>query len=279
MQGHCAILSRRRWKELGLGLSLLFGLAACSQSDSDSSCNAAANGLKSTGWDGQDLNEKQLSFIFLKGPSAATAEIGTFMQFNSAPSAFFVQGSNVEDYTAQLVALRDQGHLIGNSGYRYADITQAAHPVLELRTTDALIRPYITGNMFLFYAPLKVFNEQTSALFRVNRLGKYIGPIKDDTTPSPTFRYDEQCWLDDLTPAACAAQYFDEITRLNRGIVAFTDTQTKTLEMLNQLLPQLTAFGFSFVRLDQIPGIRTALTRAGGQVDQAAGPAACDDYE
>jgi len=49
--------------------------------------------------------------------------------------------------------------------------------------------------------------------------------------------------------------------------------------MLQELVPQLKAFGFDLVRLDEIPSVRSALSRAGGQVDQVAGPQACDDYE
>jgi hypothetical protein len=160
-----------------------------------------------------------------------------------------------------------------------ATATRTEQPVLELRTTDALITPYVTGNLFLFYAPLKSFDDQTAALLESNGLGKYVGPIKDDSLPSPTFQYDEQCWIEALAPSVCAAQYFTEAQRLGRGVLAFHDTDSRTLVMLQELVPQLKAFGFDLVRLDEIPSVRSALSRAGGQVDQVAGPQACDDYE
>lgn len=279
MLGASLISRPKRAIGLCLGLCLTLSLGACTDSgDQETTCNLSANGLKSEGWGGSELQDKQLSFIFLKGPSAVSADIGDFLQAQGISAVYFVQGAEVEANKSQLAILREQGHLIANGGYRYQDVTQSSHPVLELRTTDALITPYVTSNIFLFYAPLKAFNEQSAALLRANGLGKYVGPIYDDTVPSETFRYDEQCWEEGLSPAACAQQYFDEIKRLNKGIIAFTDTQPKTLELLNELVPQLSAFGFNFARIDQIPSIRTALTRAGALVD-ATGANSCDDYD
>ncbi len=274
-----SLFSRRtRARTTGLILISAILLASCNKSEDETTCNLDANGLKSEGWNSSELKDLELSFIFLKGPSGVSADIGDVLQLNGISALFFVQGSAIEGNKDQLPILKDQGHLIGNGGYRYQDLTKAEHPVLELRTTDGLITPYVTGNMFLFHAPLKSFNEQSAALYRANGLGKYVGPIFDDTTPSETFRYDEQCWVDNLTPAVCAQQYFDELKRIGKGIVAFNDTQPKSLEMLNELLPQLKTFGFTFVRIDQIPSIRSALTRAGALVD-ATGSSSCDDYD
>lgn len=267
-----------RWG-MTISLGYALSLGACNSSDDqETTCNLSANGLKSEGWDGAELGDKQLSFIFLKGPSAVTSDVGDFLQAQGIAAVFFVQGVSVEGNKNHLATLKEQGHLIGNGGYRYQDVTQTVHPVLELRTADGLITPYVSNNMFLFYAPLKSFNEQAAASFRANGLGKYVGPIHDDTTPSETFRYDEQCWAEGIEPAGCAAQYFDEIKRLGKGIVAFNDTDPRTLELLQELVPQLSAFGFSFARIDQIPSIRTALTRAGALVDET-GANSCDDYD
>lgn len=267
---------RSRWAVL-LGLAL--GLAGCGLAAKSKTCNLKAKGLSGTGWNGQELAGGQIALIFLKGPSSVSADIGAYLEAQSIRAGFFVQGSAVEGQEKVLEEIRDQGHLLGNGSYRYQDLTQAEQPVLELRTTDALITPYVTGNLFLFYAPLKSFDDQTAALLESNGLGKYVGPIKDDSLPSPTFQYDEQCWIEALAPSVCAAQYFTEAQRLGRGVLAFHDTDSRTLVMLQELVPQLKAFGFDLVRLDQIPSVRSALSRAGGQVDQVAGPQACDDYE
>ncbi|MFY7928231.1 MAG: polysaccharide deacetylase family protein [Oligoflexus sp.] len=267
---------RSRWAVL-LGLAL--GLAGCGLAAKSKTCNLKAKGLSGRGWNGQELAGGQLALIFLKGPSSVSADIGAYLEAQSIRAGFFVQGSAVEGQEKVLEEIRDQGHLLGNGSYRYQDLTQAEQPVLELRTTDALITPYVTGNLFLFYAPLKSFDDQTAALLESNGLGKYVGPIKDDSLPSPTFQYDEQCWIEALAPSVCAAQYFTEAQRLGRGVLAFHDTDSRTLVMLQELVPQLKAFGFDLVRLDEIPSVRSALSRAGGQVDQVAGPQACDDYE
>ncbi len=77
----------------------------------------------------------------------------------------------------------------------------------------------------------------------------------------------------------CAEQYFNEIVRIGHGIIPFHDEDTRSAELLRQLIPELKAYGFSFVRLDQIPDLRLALTANGGIPDAAKGAEVCHDYE
>jgi len=162
---------RSRWAVL-LGLAL--GLAGCGLAAKSKTCNLKAKGLSGRGWNGQELAGGQLALIFLKGPSSVSADIGAYLEAQSIRAGFFVQGSAVEGQEKVLEEIRDQGHLLGNGSYRYQDLTQAEQPVLELRTTDALITPYVTGNLFLFYAPLKSFDDQTAAARYRSDLGLYI---------------------------------------------------------------------------------------------------------
>ncbi len=267
-----------RWG-LTLSVALSFGWAGACQKASKKVCDwKDSKGLNIAGWTGENLNDKELSLIFLKGPSEVTREIGTFLDDEGIQASFFVQGAAVEAYEKNLeeMAAEGGGHLIGNGGYRFRNLTEAKEPVLELRTTDALISPLIFDDKFLFYAPEKSFNQSIATQLKHNGLGKYVGPIKDDTTPSETFRYDEDCWAQGIKPAACAQQYEAEIRRLGRGIIALHDTDPQTLELLKLLLPNIKDAGFSFKRLDQLANISAVLPLQGG--DSGAHVKSCQDY-
>ncbi len=267
------------WVHVGALFSICLGLSSCGLVKRGSSCDLKANHLRAEPWTGADLPDNSLSLVFLRGPSSITGDIGSFLEQRGIQASFFVRGASVEDHKSVLAELREQGHLIGNGGYTFTPLTHSKEPILELRKTDALITPEITGDMFLYHAPDGEFSEELANLLNRNGLGKYFGPIAADTVASETFMDDAGCWNNDLTVAACSEQYFNEIVRIKKGIIAFHDEDSRTLELLDSILPDLQAFGFSFVRLDKIPGLRAALEEQGSQVDAVAGEASCDDYE
>ncbi len=55
--------------------------------------------------------------------------------------------------------------------------------------------------------------------------------------------------------------------------------KTCAVELLKELIPELLAYGFTFVDLDQIPDLRLALTANGGIPDAEKGAEVCHDYE
>jgi len=259
--------------------TLSLALAGCGLVKKGSSCDLTANNLRAVPWTGAGLPLNTLSLTFLRGPSETTADIGTFLEESGIQAGFFVRGAAVTDRKATIYHLWEQGHLVGNGGYTFTALTGSREPILELRKTDALITEAVTGDMFLFHAPEGEFNQELADLLNHSGLGKYVGPIAPDAVPSETFIDDKSCWDNDISVTACAQQYFEEIVRLQKGIIPFHDEDARTLELLATLLPDLSAFGFSFVRLDQIPELRAVLEVAGSSVDQVAGESSCDDYE
>ncbi len=259
---------------------LLISLAFACQKKSDKVCDwKETKGLSVNGWTGEKLGDKELSLVFLKGPSEYTHEVNDLLKIEAIQASFFVQGAEVEEHEAVLEELvsEDAGHLIGNGGYRFRNLSEAKEPVLELRTTDALISHFVSESKFFFYAPEKAFNQNIATQLKYNGLAKYVGPIKDDTLPSETFRYDEECWASDLSVAACVLQYETEIQRLGRGTIAFHDTSEKTVSLLEELLPALKTSGYSFKRLDEVTSIAAVLPAASLTGDASVD--SCQDYE
>jgi peptidoglycan/xylan/chitin deacetylase (PgdA/CDA1 family) len=274
------VKGRRPQRGLFWGGILLVFVCAC-QKKSDKVCDwSQSKGLNVQGWTGEKLGQKELSLVFLKGPSEYTADISTLLQQQSIQASFFVQGAQVEEHEAVLaeISSEEAGHLIGNGGYRFRNLTEAKEPVLELRTTDALISDFVRGSRFLFYAPEKAFSQNIATQLKYNGLAKYVGPIKDDTTPSENFRYDEECWAQGMSVAACTLQYEAEIQRLGRGIIAFHDTSEQTLNLLETLLPALQTSGYVFKRLDEVTAIAAVLPAAGLAAETSSAKS-CQDYE
>ncbi len=261
--------------------SLLLPLAFSCQKSSEKVCDwSQSKGLSVSGWTGEKLGDKELSLVFLKGPTEYTPEIAELLKEQAIQASFFVQGAAVEEHEAILEELvsEEAGHLIGNGGYRFRNLSEAKEPVLELRTTDALISHFVSESKFFFYAPEKVFNQNIATQFKYNGLAKYVGPIKDDTTPSETFRYDEDCWAQGTSVAACTLQYETEIQRLGRGLIAFHDTSDKTVSLLKTLLPALQSSGYTFKRLDEVTTIAAVLPAA-SLTSESTGHSSCQDYE
>ncbi len=59
-----------------------------------------------------------------------------------------------------------------------------------------------------------------------------------------------------LSPEACGDRYMAEIKAKKKGIVLLHDIHAKTQLMVKYLVPKLKAEGYTFVRLDQIQGLR-----------------------
>ncbi|MBC7659027.1 MAG: polysaccharide deacetylase family protein [Chitinophagaceae bacterium] len=269
-------------KKAGLVLSLLglgLGLESCGlvKKKSDT-CNLKADGLTTSAYSGDTLSDKHISLIFLKGPSEATPAIGTYLDSQSVHATFFVQGSLVKEHESDIERLVEQGHQIGTGGFSFTALATAQDPVLELRTADALITPFAHGNQYWLYGERGSLDKDALTQLQRAGLGKYVGPIHGDTTGA-AFVSDDQCWEKGMTVETCADGYFNEITRIGHGLIPLHDTDEHTGEMLKVLVPELLAYGMTFVRLDQVPKLRLALTEVGGTPDASIGAAACNDYE
>lgn len=261
-----------------LASGLALGLSSCNVAKKSESCQLDAEGLREEGFNGQSLADLQLSLIFLKGPSESSEKIGEFLAEEGVSATFFAKGEEVEAEHDALKDLKDHGHVIGTGGFTFTDLSVAYDPVLELRAADALITEFTMGDQFWLYGPEGSLSSGAKKQLLRAGLGKYVGPIFEDRS-GEEFLSDEECWDLDMSVSACTQNYLNELQRLRHGIVAFHDTDTRTEELIRELLPELHAFGFSFVRLDQVPDLRVALAAAGGTPDATKADKSCDDYE
>jgi peptidoglycan/xylan/chitin deacetylase (PgdA/CDA1 family) len=275
--GKTASFVKKSGHLLGL-LGLGFGLASCGLARKADTCNLTANGLKLTGYNGENLADKEISLVFLKGPGEAAEKIGSYLHEQHVEATFFVAGEEAHEHEKVLEKLVEEGHRIGTGGFSFTALKSSEDPVLEMKAVDAIISPFAHGNQFWLYGEADSVDKKTLAALRKGGLGKYIGPIHADTKGSH-FEIDEKCWEENLSVSHCVESYFDEIVHMGHGIVPFHSEDERSYELIHDLIPELKAYGFHFKRLDEIPDLRLALTTAGGTPDATESAEACNDYE
>ncbi len=260
---------------LACGLSVLSG---CGLAKKTHDCKTDGDGLKEGGLDGESLQGKELVLAFLEGPSEVTADIGKYLSGEGISGTFFVAGEHIDEYRGTLRDLKAAGHIIGTGGYTFKGLQAAKDPIIELRSADAEIADLTVGNQFWLYGKADSLSTDTHSLLYNAGLGKYVGPIHEDTG-SASFIDDEECWKQGKSVQECGQNYMNEIQRIVHGIVAFHDKDARTAQMLELLIPALKDSNFTFTRLDQVPALRSALAKSGGTADATPANESCDVYE
>lgn len=228
---------------------------------------------------GESLAEQTFALTFDSGPTAVTPEIGDFLYANGLRAAFFVDGKDVAAEPARLGRLKDRGHLVGQRGYSGEDLTEVPEPALEVRRSDELVTPYVSGDMFLLRGPQGAFDAATAARLNAAGLNKYVGPIGWEIgTTLAGFEDDQTCLAAGKPASACAQLYLERMRLTRRGIVRLHASLPGSLELLQIIVPKLRDEGFGFVRLDEVLSVRLALERAGGVPGTVGGPGGCDEY-
>ncbi|HQY62165.1 MAG: polysaccharide deacetylase family protein [Myxococcales bacterium] len=216
------------------------------------------------------MADKQLALTFDDGPRASSVEFAQWLKDQGIPSTFFMTGNAIAASEPQRAApgkIAAMGHLIANHTYTHPITPSFARlapsqMVDEIGKTDVLIAPHVASG-----APFFVRTSGGSwstgvqtALNGSDRTKKYVGNIYWDIGGDMAggFGADWACWgaKYKLSPEACGDRYMAEIKAKKKGIVLLHDIHAKTQLMVKYLVPKLKAEGYTFVRLDQIQGLR-----------------------
>lgn len=217
---------------------------------------------------GADLPAKTLCLTFDDGPGSHTLSIARFLFENQIQATFFVVGKYAIHHPEILQGLKEMNHLVGNHTYEHPDlpyyVSVNGDIVDQVLRTDAIIKPYIVSDRVYFRAPYgkwsaEVANELNQSILTAN----HVGPIHWEIAGIDCYYWQNSWAVEDA-----AARYLSDIHHSNEsGIVVFHDEiadmdvvkpRNKTLELLKILIPQLLEQGYQFVRLDEIPSIKTA---------------------
>lgn len=274
--------------------SVLTLLQACTPSSSDSpivSGSADAGVFQNRNVNGHTLGlngTKKLVLTFDDGPfPGVTNQVLDYVREQGLKVSFFLVGKNIDGNESLLRRMADEGHTIGNHTFNHRPLVAMGRRNMndvyrEIADTDAKISPFVRADSrFYFRAPGGTFNpkKSVSATVAMNshaNLQKYIGPVYWDIGGQVTFvdstgrpsannsptQYmnsaaDWECWQQHFSVQTCADAYLREAELHQGGVVLMHDHDIRTLEMIKILIPEWKRRGFTFVDLDQVPGMAT----------------------
>ena len=214
------------------------------------------------------------------GPGPNTLELGRYLYEEQVPATFFVVGSHAKAHRDVLAKLQAWGHVIGNHTYSHPGLVALAladgDVIGELAKTDAVIRPYVSGDVVFFRAPYGNWREkvapdsdedkETSLVADIlNRSGQFpghVGPVNWDIVAA-----DWECWRQGVSAEECARRYLAETDWVGGGIILMHDSAedeqlrscNQTMRMTKILVPLLKERGYRFIRLDAVPQVADAV--------------------
>jgi peptidoglycan/xylan/chitin deacetylase (PgdA/CDA1 family) len=228
---------------------------------------------------GSDLPSRTLCLTYDDGPGHGTEDIGGFLFDQDIEATFFVTGRHAAERPQLLRRLHAWGHLIGNHTYNHPGLVdlvkRGGDVVAEVVQTDAVIREFLTDELSFFRPPYGSWREPSTnprsaasislvaaILNRARQCRHYVGPIKWDIVGE-----DWTFWEQDGPIEACVQAHLEAVHKKGRGIVLLHDSseddaiaaRNQTAILTKILVPILKDEGFRFVRLDQVPQIRSAL--------------------
>ena len=217
---------------------------------------------------------RQLCLTYDDGPGPMSVQLAAYLHSQGIQATFFVVGGTAADNPEKLRQMRGYGHLIANHTYSHfifseRDATGATMVEEVIRTDAAIAQGGGDPAAFSFLrAPRGRWTERAARLLGQNLLASchHLGPICWDINGN-----DWQIWGDGGSAQECADRYYDLIVpEANSGIVLMHDSSAdiphavannRSYEAAQLLIPRLQAAGYSFVRLDHLPGIRDLAAR------------------
>jgi peptidoglycan/xylan/chitin deacetylase (PgdA/CDA1 family) len=212
-------------------------------------------------------------------PGPRTLELAEFLATSGVPATFFVVGKFAREVPEILTRLDRLGHLVGNHTDSHTGLVvfvrRGGDATAELAAADRIIQERALRPLTFFRAPYGNWRETVASDVREDRptsivagmlnqsslARAHVGPINWDISG-----HDYDYWHQGRTAEECAGEYAERIERTGRGIVLLHDSSdnpairasNRTFEVTRILVPRLKEQGFRFVRLDDVPQVRSA---------------------
>ncbi|HEX4078398.1 MAG TPA: polysaccharide deacetylase family protein [Rhizomicrobium sp.] len=230
-----------------------------------------------------------VALTFDDGPNQYTPAVLDVLKAEGVKATFFIVGRMAKAYPDILTRIAREGHLLGNHSatHPFLGESYAEHPdrlLDQIRDVDELIAPLMRpGTKFYFRAPYGSWRPEFARELNADPdLRKYVGPIYWDEGGEISFSDDGyvlsssdwDCWHRGWDAATCAKGYMREIRRKDGGVVLMHCIHAQSAALVAAVVPPLIEEGYTFVRLDQLPGYRqyeTPPEDAGPEMASAAG--------
>jgi cellulose synthase/poly-beta-1,6-N-acetylglucosamine synthase-like glycosyltransferase/peptidoglycan/xylan/chitin deacetylase (PgdA/CDA1 family)/spore germination protein YaaH len=203
-----------------------------------------------------------VALTFDDGPDPRwTPQILDILKANSVPATFFVVGENALTELDLLNREVTEGHEVGSHTYTHPNLATApeAQTELELNATQRLFQAYTGHSMRLFRAPFFGDAEPTTAdelgpIHRAQQLG-YLS-IGLHVDPGDWKRPGTDAIVQRTVQAVTSAS-----KDFSENIILLHDSggdRSQTVAALPQIIQQLQAKGYRFVRVSELAGLGQA---------------------
>lgn len=187
-----------------------------------------------------DTNEKKIAISFdAAWGSEYTDEILDILNKNNVKATFFLVGNWVDKYPDKVKKINEMGHEIGNHSTTHPHFTQLNDQKTkeEILLTSDKIKSITGKGTNVFRPPFGDYNSQV------------IKTIKD--TGHYTIQWDVDS-LDWKNPGEEAI--FNRVTKkvTNGSIVLFHNNADQTPRVLDKIIKELKASGYSFVKISDL---------------------------
>lgn len=227
---------------------------------------------------GSSLPERTLCLTYDDGPGRIesagdrgpnTLKLARFLNRRGIRAAFFMVGKHAERYPDLVAEVRRLGHIVGNHTYSHPNLIHlhaaGGDVVTEIIRTDGLLYNLEGGGVMYFRPPYLGWSPAVAEAVNSNLMASlgHVGPIDSDIFP-----HDYRFWFGGETNLkTMAGTVISEIHRIGRGIIVLHDStadgegarrNNRCYELTRELVNRLSADGYRFVGLDEIPAIREA---------------------
>ncbi len=210
-----------------------------------------------------------VALTFDDGPNQNTVAVLDALRKYHVKATFFVVGDMARTHMKILRQIADEGHLLANHSATHPRFGGrfVKHPerlIEQLQEVDDLIRPLMApGDNLFFRAPYGYWRKQHSVALNADPVLKYYaGPIYWDEGGNTSVdeegyvrsAADWDCWPRGWSAETCGKGYVREIMAKDGGVVLMHCIHHLSGDLVEAVVPALQAKGYTFVRLDRVPG-------------------------
>jgi len=214
---------------------------------------------------GDGMPDKTLCFTFDDGPGPLTLPIAEYLSAEGISATFFVVGKYAIHHPEILQAVQALGHTVANHTFEHPDMpwywSVNGDVNDQVLRTAAVIKKYTNGSVY-FRSPYGKWSAEVADTLNTHMMVnlQHIGPIHWDIGGVDCYY-----WQTGRTVEAAMENYLQSIREKGKGIVVFHDEiadmdvvkpKNKTLELLQQLVPELKRAGYYFTALENVPAIK-----------------------
>ena len=209
-----------------------------------------------------------VALTFDDGPNRHTLEVLSVLKKYDIKATFFIVGRMARANPRVLAEIAAEGHLLANHSntHPFMGSSYDANPqklIGQVKPVNNEIAPLMPKNTQLFYrAPFGAWRFAHATILNDDPvLKRYIGPIYWDIGGEIRMNpqgyvmssADWDCWHKHWPAEVCAKGYLREIRRKNGGVVLMHCIHLQSGALVADVVPELVAEGYRFVRLDQVP--------------------------